>query len=176
MKRLLWLVLLVACVPARTASHAYYVSHPAHTQQTARTAPVMVFIDERTLLWMNAVMLNTRHLDVEYGGCAHIAKRVGDGFYVDSILPPRPNPLDGVVSFSPWEGHFSCNRDEAPIHWHPNIVSDMCELSVPNDRGGDTHPAFSVFPFNLMQCGIGIDSVLAYRVRPAAEVAHGKGK
>lgn len=158
-----------ACAPTQgiqfaPAPHPVYLTQPAHTLQTALLEPVVVFLDERTMIWINAVTIQQRALDYETGGCGHVAEQRGDAFYVDSIMPPMGN-----VVYTPWDAKFTCQTSEIPIHWHPNIREDMCEPSS-GDAGKWNQP----FVANLMVCGLGVDSVIAYRVR--REVARGKGK
>lgn len=147
----------VACAqPAR-----YWVSQPAHTHQGPTSDAAVVFIEERTLIWMNAVMLRSRVVGHEEAGCLHIAKHVGAAFFVDSLMPPR-----GDVVLTPKSATFKCPHDSAPIHWHDVIDSQSCNLSD-LDLSSENGP----FPFNAMMCGVGIDSVVAYTVKPAPAVA-----
>lgn len=164
MNRRLWLALpalmLAACVatahPAR-----YYVSQPAHTIQSRYTTPVTVFIEDRTLMWMSGAMIRARRNDLEGGACGHVAKMVGDGYFVDSLIPGR----GATQYYTPTHARFSCYTSEIPIHWH---LGGVCELSTPETNGlgsDDVDTAYAVFPANLVMCGVGIDSVVAYRVR-----------
>lgn len=145
-----------------TPPRTYYITQPAHTRQDSLVSPVVVFIEDRTLMWMNGVTLRSRLVRHEEGGCAHLAKKVGDSaFFVDSIMPPRGNVILTTNSAT-----FECHPDEAPVHWHPTIADNMCELSG-TDRSQDN----ALFPFNMMMCGLGIDSVIAYTVKLAPAVA-----
>jgi hypothetical protein len=102
----------------------FYVSQPAHTLQSEKTAAVAVWIEDRTLIWMNGVTLRARLIDLEQVGCGHIAKNIGDGFWVDSIMPPRGN-----VILTPRTASWTCHNDEVPIHWHPTVKT-ICASSA----------------------------------------------
>lgn len=104
-------------------------------------------------MWMNAAAQRTFQDTLEAGACGHVAKMVGDGVYIDSLIPAR-----GLQFYTPTRAHFSCYTNEVPIHWHPRHV---CRFS----DGNDLNPAYSVFPAIVMQCGTGIDSVYAVKVR-----------
>jgi len=171
MRQLRWAVALaivglVACVSLRP-SRPYYLTQPAQSYDTDSTVErITVRVDERTMIWLGAMLAEDRRNMRESGACLHLAK---DG-NVDSVYAAADQ------SEASWKGvSFHCPRDAAPLHFHvlvksmepwlssqgyPGILSLLCTLS-----DADKDPRWSAHPFNAMSCGMGIDSLYVYRVR-----------
>lgn len=163
----LWLLLLLtACLPH--PSRPYYLSVPITADS------ISVYIDERTLVWLNSYLKLARSRLQEDATCLHVEKSVGDSvFYVDSM------ELGGKFNDYPDWAHVRamCPPETAPLHWHvvtPElggwlrsqgdtedfIVKHRCEFSDP-----DQSAIMSRYPFVAMQCGNGKDSIFVRRIR-----------
>ena len=156
----------ISCVAFRP-SKPYYLTQPARSYDTDSTVErITVHVDERTMIWLGAMLAEDRRNMRESGACLHLAK---DG-NVDSVYAAADQ------SDRSWKGvSFHCPKDAAPLHFHvlvksmepwlssqgyPGILSLLCTLS-----DADKDPRWSPHPFNAMACGPGIDSLYVYRVR-----------
>lgn len=172
------LVAALACVPPAASSRAYYVSRPLQSFPSDSTVDrVVAYIDERTLIWSNALLIRGRRELLESGACLHVAERLGpDGFKLDSLFAPDSVRRQSLLEASIW-----CPAGSVPLHWHivtedigallqargiPDALQLRCEVS---DQ--DVAPVWANYPLNVMQCGLGVDSMFAYRVKPRASSA-----
>jgi len=149
---------LVSCVAFAHPSR-YYVTALPQTYSDSTVDSVFVHIDERVLIESNARLLLGRREHLEQGACLRIARREGRQIWVDSTLSAA---VDAGMTTSV-QISFTCWDNQIP--WHAHVVYerdgwDQCKASD-NDRA----PALAVFPAELISCGVGIDSIIAYRVR-----------
>jgi len=143
--------------------------------------PLAVYMDERTVLWLDAVLTIQRHQFRETGVCLRIAKDARVGFRVDSFINGLPGDWPGADTIETnWrQTAFTCPRNMALLHFHVIQPKDSTWLMehghteyLPTNQvqcrvgGNDLHHYWSQFPFNAIQCGRGVDSIIAYRVRP----------
>jgi len=159
-------VFVVGCVALRP-SHPYYLTQPARSYDTDSTVErITVHVDERTMIWLGAMLAEDRREMRESAACLHVAP---DG-NVDSVYAAQ-DQIDRS-----WKGvTFHCPHDAAPLHFHvvtkalepwldsqgyPGILSLLCTLS-----DLDKDPRWWPHPFNAMMCGPGIDSLYVYRVK-----------
>lgn len=148
-------------------SHPYYLTKPAQSYDSDSTIErVTVHVDERTMIWLGAMLAEDRREMRESGACLHLA---APG-YIDSVYAARDQ------SDASWKAvSFHCPKDAAPLHFHiitkalepwldsqgyAGILSLLCTIS-----DADKDPRWSDHPFNAMACGPGIDSLFVYRVR-----------
>ena len=169
-----------ACASSGQVSHAYYLSRPTAQMMASDSAtPVLVYFDERTLLWLDSVLLVQRHQFKEAGVCLHIAKDMRDGFKVDSFINGIPTAHPDSMPTSWRRTWFTCPGGWAPLHFHVITPKDSTWLTENGHTeylpvssiqclvaGDDVNPYWSRFPFNALICGHGVDSVYTYRVKP----------
>jgi len=158
---------LCACVATAHPPRAYYLSKPAASYDSDSTVErITVKVDERTMIWLSAMLAEDRRQMRESGACLHLAP---DG-NVDSVYAAHDQ------SEASWKGvRFHCPKEAAPLHDHvitkalepwldaqgyPGIMSLRCTLST-----FDKDPGWADHPFNAMMCGPGIDSLYVYRVK-----------
>jgi hypothetical protein len=151
---------LVACAPFHPKlGPRFYITKPAATYHDSTVDAAFVFFDEKTLFQVNALLLVGRMERVEQAACLHVAKRRDSSFWVDSMVAAYIVPKSAT-----WEQiTFGCDRAQLPIHYHVVTDSDEdeCQPSF-----ADTGPGWSIYPAELVSCGVGIDSVIAWRVKP----------
>jgi hypothetical protein len=171
-------VFLTACFAATASAQAHYVRQPAKTVMVDSTAEEAVtFFDERVLASLNSALVRQREDFVEAGACLRIALRIGVvGFTVDSVIDPTLDASDPPPTWR--SARFTCPENFAPIHWHVVTPSDAAWLYANGDTTGDMMKGrcrvsdpdrgvfWSRFPFAAMQCGMGVDSITVYRVKP----------
>jgi hypothetical protein len=157
------------------AQQPYYVTRAVLTQSDSAVSSVIVYIDIRTLAWLNATLLVDRRDLQESAACLHIAQRMPpDGFKVDSIARGTRSPGDTVSTT--WRAtNVVCDSTWAPIHFHvitPQLNSWLRSQGLDDYigmqcvvTGADVASGWSKYPFNAMQCGLGVDSIIAYRVK-----------
>lgn len=165
------IVALASCMPSRP--RVFYNS-PLHGDS------VEVRFDAAVQVWMNGQLNYSRLIMQETGACLHVARSVADTFYVDSMEAANRGP--GLQTWA--NTAFICPPETAPIHWHvlikemfpalqaiarDNNVNDSLPTWTVRDRcqfsEADTNGYWSRYPFVVMQCGFGPDSVHIYRVR-----------
>ena len=148
-------VLVVGCVASLPTHRTYYLSRPTATYLDSTTEPIVAFIEDRTLQWSNGMMAYARQQDWEQGVCLHVAQTHGDTVWLDSMAfhPAKENHPDK------YHIYFECQRGWVRLHYHvPYYGLLVCYPSVP-----DRNPYFA--GVNLVACGQGLDSLIAYRVR-----------
>lgn len=179
-EQLVRLVVLVTACFAATASagaQGHYLRQPAKSVVVDSTADeVVTYFDERVLASLNSSLVRLREAFVEAGACLRIGERIGVvGFTVDSVVEPILDENDPPPTWR--SARFTCPENFAPIHWHVITPSDAAWLYANGDTTGDVLRGrcrvsdpdrgtfWSRFPFAAMQCGLGIDSILVYRVK-----------
>ena len=172
-------VFLTACFAATASASAqgHYLRQPAKSVVVDTTADEAVaYFDVRVLASLNSALIRQREDFVEAGACLRIAQRFGrDAFAVDSVIEPTLDASDPPPTWR--SARFTCPDNFAPIHWHVITPSDAAWLYVNGDTTGDVMRGrcrvsdpdrgvfWSRFPFAAMQCGLGIDSIMVYRVK-----------
>jgi len=146
---------LVACIATAHPPHTYYLSRPTATYLDSTTEPIVAILEDRTLQWSNGMMDYARQQDWEQGVCLHVARESGDTVWLDSMAyhPAKENHPDK------YHIYFECARGWVRLHYHvPYYGLMVCYPSVP-----DRNPYFA--GINLVACGQGLDSLIAYRVK-----------
>jgi hypothetical protein len=174
-------VFLTACFAATAGAQSHDISQPAKSvTMDSTTVEVRAYFDERVIASLNLSLMRLREEFVEAGACLRIAQRIGiDAFTVDSVIEPTLDDNDPPPT---WRSvRFTCPDGFAPIHWHVITPADAAWLSANGDTTGDVMRGrcrvsvpdrstfWSRFPFAAMQCGLGIDSITAYRVMARRE-------
>lgn len=164
-----WLLLLLSsCL--HHAPRPYYISRPLADSE------ISVFMDERTLIWLNAGLHEARFDMEEDGVCLHIAKNEGDSvFFVDSL----EKALVDVNAMRPNWRHiaFMCPPETAPLHWHVAMPEMSTFFGWIGDNTGfilehrcefgpaDLTSYWARYDFVAMQCGTGMDSIRVHKIK-----------
>jgi hypothetical protein len=146
----------VACVAFARPGARYYLTKPAYTFSDSTADSAVVFVDDKVQMWLNGILLLGRKEQLEQAACLRIAKRDGNHFWVDSVLKAYVEP--GMTTT--WQIYYECGRDH--IAWHAHVIHNEYQCTP---SSYDTAPAWSRQPALMLSCGIGIDSVVAWRAR-----------
>jgi len=148
---------LVSCVSLAQPGTRYYVSKPVYSFADSTADRVTVYVDEKTLFQINALLLVGRRQQVEQAACLRVAKHHGSTFWVDSMraafVLPNSQRFDQIT--------FGCDHADIPLHYHVSNDEWECEAS-----SADTGPAWSIYPAAMVSCGVGIDSLVAWHAKP----------
>lgn len=154
--RKVFLAALASGIVACASAPRYYLSETAPTVLTPKADSVVLHVDERLLVQMNEMLILGRHEQLEQGGCLHVARHEGRHVWVDTLLA-------GWIDVSRTTNvqiRLGCQADEVPVHWHIIVnMSGQCEPSDPD------FAATKVYLAAALQCGIGVDSIIAWRAK-----------
>lgn len=161
---LLTVGLFVGCVafahPDPDPGPRYYLSKPAYSFSDTTAERVTVYVDEKLQIRINSLLLVGRLEQKEQAACLRVAARKGSAYWLDSMLTayivPNSATRDQIT--------FGCDRSQVPLHVH--VVQDEYECAA---SGFDTGPAWSIYPLEMVTCGIGIDSLIAWKARPIGQ-------
>ena len=136
-------------------SRPYYVTRVAYSFTDSTAEAVRLHLDDRLLVWLGGWLQGARAEGLEPAACLRVASRHGSDIYVDSLLS-----ADSVSMRSPMGVAFKCQRDQVPVHGHVVENGWQCIASAK-----DTGPAWAPYPAEAMICGVGIDSISAWKAR-----------
>lgn len=151
---------LFACASVPYQPPHYYLTETALTIHTPRADSVRVHIEERLELQLNETLHLGRRDVMEQAACGHIERTSSDHreFWMDSLSRAW------VVGASATQVVFTCPANTVPMHWHVVFQWQGYDQCVPSPL--DTSPGWSKYPFEVLICGVGPDSVVAWKARP----------
>lgn len=158
MHKLLLLALCAGCF-ATSLGPRFYLTATPRTLHAPTADSVIVHFDEKMMMQLNTLVVLGRKEQLEQAACLRVEKVVRGEVYVDSVLSaaivPGATTMVQVV--------YSCPVDAVPWHAHIVFARDGWDQCIPSPI--DLSSAWSRYPAEVMQCGIGVDSVVTWKAK-----------
>ena len=160
MKRLAVLLvptlLLVGCVQVfGQRQREYYMTRQPWTYADSTTDSARVNIVDRQLGEIGTLVVLSRRRHYEEVGCFEVRSDSSEFWMIGDIQAPTY-----ASRVLPDQVDYSCPKGWGSVHIHW-MSGEQCAAGR-----GDTSPVNAKIPVQLVACGIGIDSLIAYRAKP----------
>lgn len=152
--------LLSACASVPYQPPHYYLTQTARSlyDSTGRADSVTVHLEERLDEQLNATLVMGRRDTLEQAACGHVERHDAAGLWIDSLLQAWITGQKATTVV------FSCPAGSVPIHWHVLYQWQGWEQCEPSPL--DRSKAWAKYPAEMLVCGMGPDSVVAWRAKP----------
>jgi len=156
---LLLLALTMACASLAQGPREFYLTQQPYTFADSTADSARVNVPERLQFQINAFVLRSRANEYEEAGCI-AARTDGHEWWLVGDLAQATH-IERI--FNDRLESYHCPRGTVALHVHWIARANRCAVS-----GMDTDPINATvgIPVYLVACGLGVDSLVAYRVKP----------